>query len=171
MVLPFQPSQDVGNCPLLCFRNYQQPEDVKSSLIYFRFFRINFHPLKAFDIPHEHLMSYLIQVLAGNLISGSMVQDLEEMVALSRELLSSDVSMSDLTAAIEAFSRTQLTVLLDHFVRERFRVFGVTGNSGETPYLTIPVIATLVGSQTGSIPKTNPRENGPFRGNSHQACK
>jgi CHAT domain-containing protein/tetratricopeptide (TPR) repeat protein len=278
VLLPFQPSQDVVHMffqlaivLFLRFRNYKQPEDVKSSLIYFRFLRINFHPLEAFDIPHEHLTSYLIQALAGNLILGSMVQDLEEMAALSRELLSSDVSMSDLTAAIEAFSeatsftfnledakpppeqvievlreaeiivpkstvsvalsccltrrfraahvmndyeeaitiadkivaahspgysptttqinaihlikvlvisrlttylipeyledainrfrallslpslpgevRTQLTVLLDHFFRERFRYFGVTANSGETPYHTIPGITTWVGSQ------------------------
>jgi len=94
----------------LRFLLYKQPEDVKSSVKYFRLLRTHFHSLEVSDIPHGHLTSRLVRALAENLISGSwdmiMIQDIEEMAALSHELLSSDVSTTrrDLIDAIKAFS-------------------------------------------------------------------
>jgi tetratricopeptide (TPR) repeat protein len=116
--LPFQPSRTVVHMffqlaivLLSRFKGFKQPEDVKSSLKYFRFLQINFHPLEAFDIPHDRLTSHLVQALAFNLSHlilgfGDEMQDLEVMAALSHGLLSSssDISMSDLFSAIIAFS-------------------------------------------------------------------
>ena len=122
ILLPSQSSRDVVHIffhlsivLLSRFNIYKQPEDVKSSLKYLRFLRINFHPLEAFDIPHGQLTSLIVQALAGSLItrSGDMVQDLEEIAALSHELLSSDVSMSELVVPISIFSGAIVTATLD----------------------------------------------------------
>ena len=70
---------------------YSQPDGIKSSIKYFRFLRINFHSLEAFDIPHTSgdLSTHLFNALAHNLVltPGEMVQDLEEMVPLIPELI------------------------------------------------------------------------------------
>jgi tetratricopeptide (TPR) repeat protein len=70
---------------------YRQPDDLKSSIKYFRFLRVNFHSLEAFDIPKTSgdLLSNLFHGLAYNLelTPGDMVQDLEEMVALIPEFI------------------------------------------------------------------------------------
>jgi hypothetical protein len=88
------------------FNVYRQPEDIKSSVKYFRFLRINFHPLEAFDIPHGLFTSQLLRALAHNfaLGSGDVIQGMEEMVAVIPEVLASDVSTSDTEAAIVDFT-------------------------------------------------------------------
>jgi CHAT domain-containing protein len=76
------------------FMAYRQPKDLKSSLTYLRFLRNSFHPLEAFDIPNSLLPSPLVQALACNLELGfgDVTQDMEEMAALTHELLVSNVS-------------------------------------------------------------------------------
>jgi hypothetical protein len=103
------------------FSRYGRPEDIKCSLQYFRFLRINFHPLQAFNtsIPLGQFLSRLVGVLAYNLMSGAgymmqdMTQDMEEMASITHELLSSDVLTSDLIPALEAFSAAVASYLDD----------------------------------------------------------
>jgi hypothetical protein len=113
---PFQSSHyvvhvffELAKVLLSRFHSYRRFEDVKYSIEYFRFLRVNFHPLQveASNIPRGHLTSLLVLALAGNsrLRSWDMIQDLE-MVALFRELLSSDASESSyFNDAIVGFSR------------------------------------------------------------------
>jgi tetratricopeptide (TPR) repeat protein len=115
VLLQFQPSRDVVYTLFLLasalssrFMLHYQPDDIKSSVKYFRFLRTNFHPLEAqaFDIPHGQLTSRLVRALAYSLLSGSddVIQDMEEMVALTHELLCSDISTSDLINVVIPFS-------------------------------------------------------------------
>jgi tetratricopeptide (TPR) repeat protein len=113
VLLPFQPSEDVvlflfqlASVLLSRFNAHKQPEYVKSSLKYFRFLRINFHPLESFGIPHGDFTSRLVRALAQNLVlgSGDMMQEMQEMVALIPEFLASDVSTDEAMPAIEAFA-------------------------------------------------------------------
>ncbi len=102
-------------CGLLsCFTVYKQPEDGKSSVKYFRFLRINFHPLEAFNISRGQFTIPFVRALAENLMSGSgdMIQDMEEMVALAHELVCSGVSTSDLIFSIVPFSFAVTTVYI-----------------------------------------------------------
>jgi hypothetical protein len=112
VLLSFRQSQDVvhmffqlATTLLSRFIGRRQLEDVKSSLKYFRFLRINFHPLKVFDIPHGQFMSRLLEALVMSLESGSgdMIQDMEEMVAIMPEVLALDVT-EDSWSAIKSFS-------------------------------------------------------------------
>ena len=79
------------------FSFYKQTEDIKLLVKYFRFIRTNFHIIEAFKMPHYQFASHMIEVLAANLRSGfgDMIRDIEEMAALTHELLSSDISMTD----------------------------------------------------------------------------
>ena len=100
------------------FQAYRQPEDVKSSLEYFRFLRICFHPLEAFDIPTSKLTSSLIEALGYNLNLGfvDVTQALEEMATLTHELLASEASggsRKELRTAILAFASSVATKLND----------------------------------------------------------
>ncbi|KAH9010138.1 CHAT domain-containing protein [Lactarius hengduanensis] len=101
VLFPFQPRKEVvsGLFHLaynlnVRFSRYEQPEDLKSSLKYCRYLRDNFRSLDAFDIPRVQFTSLLVQVLADNLKfgSGDIIHDMEEMVALIPEVLTSDVS-------------------------------------------------------------------------------
>jgi hypothetical protein len=89
------------------FSFYRQPDDLKSSIKYFRFLRVNFHSLEAFDIPHTSgdLPTNLFHALAYNLVltPGDMVQDLEEMVALIPEFITADILTYHQKHAIEVF--------------------------------------------------------------------
>jgi hypothetical protein len=49
------------------FSLYNQPEDLRSSVEYLRFLRINFRTLETFDISHGRLASLLALALAVNL--------------------------------------------------------------------------------------------------------
>jgi CHAT domain-containing protein len=86
---------------------YRQPVDIKTSITYFRFLRVNFHSLEAFDIPHilSDLPTSLFHALAYNLVltPGDMVRDLEEMLALIPEFITADILENDQIAAIAAF--------------------------------------------------------------------
>ncbi|KAN0131150.1 CHAT domain containing protein [Lactarius tabidus] len=90
------------------FSVYRQPDDLKSSIKFFRFLQANFHSLDAFDIPKTSgdLPSSLFAVLALNLklTPGDMVQDLEEMVSLLPEFITTDILTHGQKQAIEAFS-------------------------------------------------------------------
>ena len=91
------------------FIRHKQPEDVKSSVEYFRFLRVNFHPLQleASDIPHSQVTSGLVRAMSEKLMleswDNAMIQDLEEMATLTHELLSSDISTSDKANPISTF--------------------------------------------------------------------
>jgi hypothetical protein len=52
------------------FSSYEQPGDLKSSIKYFRFLRVNFHSLDAFNIPKTSgdLPTHLFNALAYNLV-------------------------------------------------------------------------------------------------------
>ena len=53
------------------FSLYRQPEDIRSSLQYLRFLRINFHPLEAIGIRNgEELIPALVFALSQNLALG-----------------------------------------------------------------------------------------------------
>jgi CHAT domain-containing protein len=81
------------------FSYFRQPDDLKSSIKYFRFLRVNFQSLEAFDIPHTiddllgDLPTHLFKALVYNLElnPGDMVQDLEEMVTLIPEFITADI--------------------------------------------------------------------------------
>jgi hypothetical protein len=89
------------------FSLYRQPDDIKSSVKYFRFLRINFRSLETFDVPltSGDLLSSLFNALAHKLVStpGDIVQDLEEMVALIPEFITADILTDHQKQAIEAF--------------------------------------------------------------------
>ena len=107
---------------LLRFTNTNQPDDLKSSIKYFRFLRINFHSLEAFDIPQisGDLPSNLFYALASNmeLSPGEMAQDLEEMVVLIPELITADTLTYHQIKAFENFSVTVLNLTPAMFSRE-----------------------------------------------------
>jgi tetratricopeptide (TPR) repeat protein len=98
------------------FSLYRQPDDLKSSIQYFRFLRVNFHSLDAFDIPRVSggLPAQLFNALAQNLrlTPGDMVQDLEEMVALIPEFITTDILTYPPKRAIEGFTRVVTTTEL-----------------------------------------------------------
>jgi hypothetical protein len=109
------PTQDLVSpffhlAAFLCsrFSFYRQPDDLKSSIKYFRFLQVNFHSLEPFDIPHTSgdLLTQLFNALAYNLVltPEDMVQDLEEMVALIPEFVTADILTYPRKQAIEAFS-------------------------------------------------------------------
>jgi tetratricopeptide (TPR) repeat protein len=101
---------------LLCSRVsfYPQPNDVKSSIKYFRFLHVNFHSLESFDIPHTSgdLSSLLFHALAYNLVltPDDMVQNLEEMVPLIPEFITTDILTYLSKRAVEAFIPSVLAV-------------------------------------------------------------
>ncbi|KAN0131162.1 CHAT domain containing protein [Lactarius tabidus] len=91
------------------FTFFRQHDDLKSSIKYFRFLRVNFHSLDAFDLPHtssSDLPAELFCALAFNsvLTPGDMVQDFEEMVALIPEFITPDILTYLRKKAIEAFN-------------------------------------------------------------------
>ena len=121
ILIASQPSPDVvhafyalASSLISRFPLSRQPEDVRSSLQYLRFLRINFHPLEAFGIRHGEPTSGLIFGLAQNLVlgSGEMMRDMEEMVALIPEFLASDapthLQMWTFSAFAEAVNKTDI---------------------------------------------------------------
>jgi hypothetical protein len=111
---------ELANALLSRFSLYRQPGDIKSSVKYFRFLRINFHSLEAFQIPYTSgdLPTNLFHALAYNLLltPGEMVQDLEEMVALIPEFVTAGILTYHPKHAIEAFS--EVVTETDMFRRE-----------------------------------------------------
>ena len=98
------------------FMSCGQPDDVKSSIKYFRFLRINFRSLETFDIPKSNgnLSSNLFHALARNLVltPSDVVRDVEEMVALIPEFITADNltyhEKFSIKALGEAIARTEL---------------------------------------------------------------
>ncbi|KAH9053737.1 CHAT domain-containing protein [Lactarius vividus] len=89
----------------------EQPEDVQSSVIYFRYLRDHFESIETFDIPRSEFSTYFVVTLAHQveLGIGDAMQDIEEMTALCRELLSSDISKDYPAEAIMSFSGAIIT--------------------------------------------------------------
>ena len=91
----------------------QQPDDIKSSVKYFRFLRIKFHSLDPYDIPPTSgdLPTCLCHALACNFVltprltPDDMVQDFEEMVALIPEFVTADTYTYIQRHAINAFAQ------------------------------------------------------------------
>jgi hypothetical protein len=97
------------------FLGHGQLEDIKYSLTYFRFLRINFHrhSLEVFNIPRDELTSRLLEALSLSLAwgSGDTIQEMEEMVALVPEVLALDVSKASRSAIksfIDAVAKTEM---------------------------------------------------------------
>lgn len=88
---------------------YERREDVNHLIEYFRHLRRL--PLDAFDISLSEVSRSLVQVLASrmNLEAEDSTRDVEEMVALCRELLTSGVSTSYPTSTIMALHGAVLT--------------------------------------------------------------
>ncbi len=74
--------------------DFEQPEDVKYSIEYFQYIRGLGLPLESFDIPIDVLTKLLIQALAVQVLleAGDGTRNVEEMVVLCRELLTTDIS-------------------------------------------------------------------------------
>ena len=102
------------------YRDCKQPDDIKYSLKYFRFFRNNYHSLDAFDIPDTSgdLPSKLLSALAFNLVltPEDMAQDFEEMVALIPEFVTTDALTLSHKRAIDDFCG-----VLIRFMKTMFR--------------------------------------------------
>ena len=99
-----------------------QSDDLKFSIKCFRFLRIKFHSLEAFDIPQTSgdLPSQLFCALALDLAStpGEMARDLEEIVVLIPEFITADILTYDQILAFEAFCAAVLNLTPDMFSRE-----------------------------------------------------
>ncbi|KAH8984990.1 CHAT domain-containing protein [Lactarius hatsudake] len=91
ILLPHLPSDPPGDSI-----ESELPEDVQSSVIYFRYLRDHFKSIETFDIPRSEFATYLVVTLAHQveLGIGDAMQDIEEMTVLCRELLSSDSDIS-----------------------------------------------------------------------------
>ena len=100
------------------FSHYKRPDDLKSSIKYLRFLRINFRSLEAFNIPHASgdLPTNLFHALARNLLlteaPGEMARDIAEMVPLIPEFITADILTHQQRLAIKAFSTTFNTLEL-----------------------------------------------------------
>ncbi|KAF8265180.1 CHAT domain-containing protein [Lactarius quietus] len=114
ILLRCQPSQDVVYifCQLAAtlvsrFALYQHSDDIKSSVKYFRFLRINSHLLEVFHIPRRgELMLRFFQALVFYSVLGSVntIQAMEEMLDLIPEILTAHVSTFAWMEAMEGFS-------------------------------------------------------------------
>ena len=96
------------------FPIYEHLDDLKFSIKYFRFLRINFHSVEAFDIPHTSgdPSSQLFSALTLNLrlSPGEMAHDLEEMVALIPEFITADTLTYNQKDGIQAFGLAVATL-------------------------------------------------------------
>ena len=108
----FQSNQDavygfslLASSLLSRFSLYKRPEDIKSSLEYFRHLRSKFHPFGAFHLPSDRLISNHVRTLAHHvMLSNDAVVEMEEMADLSRELFTLDRSTGYTRDAIFDFS-------------------------------------------------------------------
>ena len=103
------------------FMSFQQPDDLESSIRYFRFLRTNFHSLEAFDVIPQasgDLSSSLFRALAHNLVftPGNVLQDFEEMMALIPEFITANVLTYHQKGAIRALG--EAVTRTEHFRRE-----------------------------------------------------
>ncbi|KAH9036268.1 CHAT domain-containing protein [Lactarius hengduanensis] len=102
---------DLASVLLSRSQESELPEDVQSSVIYFRYLRDHFKSIETFDIPRSEFATYLVVTLAHQveLGIGDAMQDIEEMTVLCRELLSSDISKGYPMEAIMSFSGAIIT--------------------------------------------------------------
>ena len=102
---------DLASILLRRSQESEQPEDVQSSVIYFRYLRDHFKSIETFDIPRGEIATYLVVTLAHQveLGIGDAMQDIEEMTVLCRELLNSDTSDDYPMEAIMPFSGAIIT--------------------------------------------------------------
>ncbi|KAH9069351.1 hypothetical protein EDB83DRAFT_2314388 [Lactarius deliciosus] len=102
---------DLASVLLSRSQESELPEDVQSSVIYFRYLRDHFRSIETFDIPRSEFATYLVVTLAHQveLGIGDAMQDIEEMTVLCRELLSSDISKDYPMEAIMPFSGAIIT--------------------------------------------------------------
>jgi CHAT domain-containing protein len=79
---------------LVCARKFNQLEGVKYSIEYLRYLRSLRSSLDSFAIPRHIVTSFLIQALSMQVEfeAGSATRNTKEMVALCRELITSDIS-------------------------------------------------------------------------------
>ena len=103
------------------YLHYNQPDDIKYSVKYFRFLRNNFDSFEAFDLPHiiGDLPATLLSALTKSSLSipgGMMEQDFEEMVALIPEVVTADALTNTQRRAFNAFCE-----VLTRFVKTMFR--------------------------------------------------
>ena len=90
--------------------SYRQPEDIKTLVVYLRFLRSNSRPPEGFHLPHlvprAKVSSRLFYALAHNseLVSGDMIQEMEEMLDLIPDFLNSDGLMDHRTHTIIVFT-------------------------------------------------------------------
>ena len=101
-------------------RKSQQPGDVRYSVKYLRYLRDR--PLQAevfrlISTTHNQVTAILVGALAlqAELENGDVVDSIEEMLVLCRELLSSNALKKDLSAAVETFAETIIGHIEDTF--------------------------------------------------------
>jgi hypothetical protein len=90
---------------LLRATKFKQPDDDLYCIRYLRYLRDQ--PLQVFDVPHDHVTSFLVSALAVQveLKSDDVTEDIKEMVILCRELLNSDISACPPTVPFNALGR------------------------------------------------------------------
>ena len=91
---------------VLRYAMFRKPEDVISSVKYFRYLRVNFYPLELFRIPRDQFTSTFVEALAHHAIlrTGDETRDMEEMACLIREFGTTDFSKGRHSVAVNAFS-------------------------------------------------------------------
>ena len=99
----------------LCWRSEasKEPEDVISALKYLRFLRDSEDT--PFAVQHQQVTAYLVEALSVQmkLKARDVVQILEEMTALTQELLTSDPSSDATTRASACFARAVSHIMLE----------------------------------------------------------
>ncbi|KAF8264652.1 CHAT domain-containing protein [Lactarius quietus] len=102
---------DLASILLRRSQESEQPEDVQSSVTYFRYLRDNFKSIETFDIPRAEFATYLVVALSLQVVLGigDAIQDIEEMTVLCRELLNPDISEDYPMEAIMPFSGAVIT--------------------------------------------------------------
>ena len=94
----------------LRFSSYRQPEDIKTLVVYLRFLRSNSRPPEGFHlpqlVPRAKVSSLLFYALAHNseLVSGGMIQEMEEMLDLIPDFLNTDGLLDHGTHIIKVFT-------------------------------------------------------------------
>jgi hypothetical protein len=102
---------DLASILLRHSQESEQPEDVQSTVTYFRYLRDHIKSIEAFDIPRTDLATYLVVALSlqVELEIGDAMQDIEEMTVLCRDLLNPDISEDYPMEAILPFSGAVIT--------------------------------------------------------------
>src|SRR6266702_4174043 len=106
---------DLASALLDRSEDFDQPEDVKYSIEYLRYLRGL--TLESFDVPRNDVITRLIQALAAQvkLGAGDGTRNIEDMVVLCRELLTSNISADFPVGAFESLKQA----VNAEFVRER----------------------------------------------------